>query len=55
MIIKYNTNNDGPYFVDSPSTLSAVKGKKTTLFFGEIADDENDEFYLEDWNYSIEE
>ena len=55
MIIKYNTNNNGPYFLDIPSTLTAFKGKKTTFFFGKIADDENDEFYLADWNYSTEE
>ena len=54
VVLVYDTINSGPKLLKKPKTIVAEKGKRTVYQLGQIVDEENDFFHLEEWSLSTE-
>ena len=55
VVLAYDTINFGPKLLKKPKTIVAEKSKRTIYQLGQIADEENDLFHLEEWSLSTDE
>ena len=53
--IGYDTSNQGPKLVEEPKTLIAKKNERTVFKVGQIIDEEDDGYFLQEWSLSTEE
>ena len=51
-MIGYSTNNKGPYLVTEPTKITVQKNIGVIYKLGQIIDDENDDFFLDEWSLS---
>ena len=53
--IGYDSSNQGPKLANEPKTLIAKKNKRTVFKVGQITDEEDDGYFLQEWSLSTEE